>query len=114
MHKSWWVTQLDRKQFTDQLTHVADFASAKVYRLNLVSSEVTVIRVYSSVFTLVDPRDQLQLSYEEPSEEGSKSRWTLKKVPLHVAKKLPFATYVDVGNNMIRVFEEVSEFTRRY
>lgn len=113
MYKSWWVTQLDRKQFIDQLTHVMGFDTSNAYRLNQVTQNVTTIIVDASVFSLQDPRDQLQLSYEE-SPEAPFNRWILKKVPLHVAKKLPFATYVDVGNNMIRVFEEVSEFTRRY
>lgn len=113
MFKAWWVTQLDRKQLVDQLTLVQSCDTTKVYRLNQVGEATASIFVDQSVFTLTDPREQLQLSYSE-SLEPPYNRWTLKKVPLHVAQRFPLGTYVDVGNNMIRVFEEVSEFTRRY
>lgn len=113
MHKAWWVTQLDRKQLVDQLVKVVVLDTNTLYRLPQVSGQLASISIESSIFAVLDPRDQLQLSYDE-TPEPPLHRWTLKKVPLHVARLLPIATYIDVGNNMIRVFEEVSEFTRRY
>ncbi len=113
MHKAWWVTQLDRRQFVDQLRHNVKLDTGSMYSLLQVSGKLVSIWVDNSVFKLIDPRDQLQLSYSE-SPDAPVNRWVLKKVPLHVAKLLPIATYIDVGNNMIRVFEEISEFTRRY
>jgi|SRR5690606_19368049 len=112
MHKAWWVTQ-HRKQLVDQLVKMVTMDTCSLYRLPQVSGQLVSIAIDQSIFVVVDPRDQLQLSYDE-TPEPPVHRWTLKKVPLHVAKQLPIATYIDVGNNMIRVFEEASEFTRRY
>jgi hypothetical protein len=113
MYKSWWITQLQVNTLIGQLELVEEDRTigARVYKLTQVVPEKVAVLLDSSVFEVRDPRDQFQLSH---GLTGDKAVWLLRKVPLHAAKQLPLGTYIDIGNNLIRVFEEVSEFTRRY
>lgn len=113
MYKSWWITQLQVNTLVGQLEYVEanQTLGSREYKLTQVPSAKAAVLLDASVFEIRDPREQFQLTH---GATGDKDVWLLRKVPLHTAQKLPIGTYIDVGNNLIRVFEEVSEFTKRY
>ncbi|MGP1681647.1 MAG: hypothetical protein ACTS8S_04895 [Giesbergeria sp.] len=111
-HRAWWLTTLDKATLLAELEYMGETTLVKTYKLANVPADKVQFLIYHAAWELEDPRAQYRLQYDDGNVTGA--IWSLTKMPFHVAKKRPVAAYVDVGNNMVRVFEEVSEFTRRY